>query len=179
MGLTSATFFTFLAGTPYVVIDLQNESPAVYGLWWISASIFFMLGNYVAGRLGSRIGSTALVRIGTAISLPGLGLLAAGYALWPGEVAVLFLATIPTWIGSGMTLPGASANALSVRPDLAGAASGLSGAIHIGAGALAAFVVGNLLAATAWPMIVIMVITSTAALIASFVAGPPAAIWRG
>jgi len=179
MGLTSATFFTFLAGVPYVVIELQKVSPAAFGFWWITASLSFMLGNFVAGRLGERIGSNKLVRIGTALPLLGLALLAAGYAMWPGEPAVLFLATLPNWLGSGMSLPGASANALSVRPDLAGAASGLSGAVHLGAGAIAAYVVGHLLADTAWPMIAIMTITAFSALIASFSSGTSAATWRG
>lgn len=179
MGFTSATFFTFLAGSPYVVIELQQTSPASFGLWWVIASIAFMFGNFVAGRLGERIGSNMLVRIGTALPLFGLVLLALGYAMMPGEPAVLFLATIPSWIGSGMSLPGASANALSVRPDLAGAAAGLSGAVHLGAGAIAAFVVGHLLADSAWPMIAVMAVTSLGAVAASLSPGKPAATWRG
>ena len=175
LGLTSATFFTFLAGVPYVAIELQGTSPAIFGVWWVMASIAFMLGNYIAGRLGERIGSNMLVRVGTVLPILGLALLAVGYAALPGEVAVLFVATIPGWIGSGMTLPGASANALSVRPDLAGAASGLSGAIHLGAGAISSYVVGHFLTDTAWPMIAIMGVTALAALLVSFAAGksPP------
>jgi DHA1 family bicyclomycin/chloramphenicol resistance-like MFS transporter len=173
MGLTSATFFTFLAGSPYVVIELQRASPAAFGLWWMVASIAFMLGNFLAGRLGERIGSDRLVEVGTALPLLGLALLAAGYAWMPMEPAVLFLATIPGWIGSGLSLPGAAANALSVRPDLAGAASGLSGAFHLGAGAIASYVVGHLLSDSVWPMIAIMTLTAVAALIASFAAGKP------
>jgi MFS transporter, DHA1 family, multidrug resistance protein len=173
LGLTSATFFTFLAGVPYVAIELQGTSPALFGVWWVIASIAFMFGNFLAGRLGERIGSNMLVRVGTVLPVAGLALLAVGYAALPGEVAVLFVATIPGWIGSGMTLPGASANALSVRPDLAGAASGLSGAFHLGAGAISSYVVGHVLTDTAWPMIIIMAVTAFAALSVSFAAGKP------
>jgi MFS transporter, DHA1 family, multidrug resistance protein len=173
LGLTSATFFTFLAGVPYVAIELQGASPALFGVWWVIASIAFMFGNFLAGRLGERIGSNMLVRVGTVLPVAGLALLAVGYAALPGEVAVLFVATIPGWIGSGMTLPGASANALSVRPDLAGAASGLSGAFHLGAGAISSYVVGHVLTDTAWPMIAIMSVTAFAALFVSFAAGKP------
>jgi DHA1 family bicyclomycin/chloramphenicol resistance-like MFS transporter len=173
MGLTSATFFAFLAGVPYVAIELQGTSPALFGVWWMIASIAFMFGNFLAGRLGEKIGSNMLVRVGTALPILGLALLAAGYAALPGEVAVLFVATIPGWIGSGLSLPGAAANALSVRPDLAGAASGLSGAIHLGAGAVSSYLVGHVLGGTAWPMIGIMTITAFAALLSSFAAGKP------
>jgi MFS transporter, DHA1 family, multidrug resistance protein len=150
---------------------LQKTSPTLFGVWWVIASIAFMSGNYLAGRLGERIGSTMLVRIGTVLPLIALVLLVAGYAALPGEVAVLFITTIPAWFGSGMTLPGATANALSVRPDLAGAASGLSGAFHLGAGAISSYVVGHVLSDSAWPMIAIMTITALAALFVSLGAG--------
>lgn len=177
MGFTSATFFTFLAGSPYVVIELQQSSPAAFGLWWLVASVPFMLGNFLAGRLGERVGSNRLVAVGTILPLFGLALLAAGYWALPMQPAVLFLATILNWIGSGLSLPGAAANALSVRPDLAGAASGLSGAFQLGSGAIAAYVVGHMLADSAWPMIAIMTLTALAAAAAHLSAGRPIAAW--
>jgi DHA1 family bicyclomycin/chloramphenicol resistance-like MFS transporter len=180
MGFSSATFFTFLAGMPYVVIELQGRSLAEYGLWWMTASISFMFGNFLAGRLGVRVGSYRLLRFGTALPVLGLVLLGAGYAWQPGTTAILFIATVPSWIGSGMSFPAAASNAVSVRPDLAGAASGLSGAFQLGAGAIASYVVAHLLSDTAWPMIGMMAFTSIAALLTSFAAGKPAPLsWRG
>jgi MFS transporter, DHA1 family, multidrug resistance protein len=38
-------------------------------------------------------------------------------------------------LGNGMTLPSANAGVVSVRPHLAGSASGLGGALQIGGGA--------------------------------------------
>jgi DHA1 family bicyclomycin/chloramphenicol resistance-like MFS transporter len=175
MGFSSATFFTFLAAMPYVVIELQGSSPAEYGLWWMTASIAFMGGNFIAGRLGERVGSYRLVRFGTALPVFGIALLAAGYALRPGDTSILFLATIPGWIGSGMSFPGAAANAVSVRPDLAGVASGLSGAFQLAAGALASYAVAHVLSFTAWPMIAMMAFTSVIAFAATFAAGTPPA----
>jgi DHA1 family bicyclomycin/chloramphenicol resistance-like MFS transporter len=173
MGMASATFFTFLAGMPYVVIELQGSSPAEFGLWWMTASLAFMLGNFLAGRLGVRLGSHRLVRYGTALPVFSVALLAVGYALRPGDTAIVFLATIPGWIGSGLSVPAVVASAVSVRPDLAGAASGLSGAFQLGAGAIASYLVAHMLADTAWPMIAMMAFASTAALAASFAAGKP------
>jgi DHA1 family bicyclomycin/chloramphenicol resistance-like MFS transporter len=178
MGFTSATFFTFLAASPYVVIELQGATPTIFGLWWFVASVAFMLGNFIAGRLGEKIGANRLVAVGTILPLVGLVLLAAGYALMPGEPAIFFLATILNWIGSGMSIPGAAANALSVRPDLAGAASGLSGAMQLAAGALASFIVAPLMTDSAWPMIAIMALTATAAFLSNLGTGRPAATWN-
>jgi MFS transporter, DHA1 family, multidrug resistance protein len=47
-------------------------------------------------------------------------------------------------IGNGLTVPGGTAAALSVRLDLAGTAAGLVGATQLGLGALAAVIVGSL-----------------------------------
>ncbi len=44
----------------------------------------------------------------------------------------LFGATVFVGLGNGLTMPSASAGALSVRPDLAGSTSGLTGALTVG-----------------------------------------------
>jgi DHA1 family bicyclomycin/chloramphenicol resistance-like MFS transporter len=43
------------------------------------------------------------------------------------HVVSLFGATVFVGIGNGLTMPSSTAGALSVKPDLAGSASGLSG----------------------------------------------------
>jgi DHA1 family bicyclomycin/chloramphenicol resistance-like MFS transporter len=48
-------------------------------------------------------------------------------------------------LGNGMTLPSANAGVVSVRPHLAGSASGLGGALQIGGGAGLASLAGALL----------------------------------
>lgn len=50
-------------------------------------------------------------------------------------------------VGNGLTMPNAMAGMLSVRPELAGSASGLGGAVTLGGGAacaaLAAYLLGS------------------------------------
>jgi hypothetical protein len=62
----------------------------------------------------------------------GLALFSAGIV---NEIS-LFGTTVFVGIGNGLTNPSSNVGALSVRPDLAGSASGLSGALTVGAGAL-------------------------------------------
>jgi DHA1 family bicyclomycin/chloramphenicol resistance-like MFS transporter len=52
-------------------------------------------------------------------------------------------------VGNGLTIPGGTAAALSVRADLAGTAAGLIGAAQLGVGAAASVVVGHFV--TLWP----------------------------
>ena len=50
-------------------------------------------------------------------------------------------------IGNGVSMPASSSGAMSVRPDLAGSAAGLSGSMVVGAGALVTSAVGAALSA--------------------------------
>ena len=63
-------------------------------------------------------------------------------------------------VGNGLVLPSGIAGAVSVKPDLAGAAAGLAGSLQIGFGALVAPFVGATLDTTVWPLITIMTVCS-------------------
>ena len=71
----------------------------------------------------------------------GLLLMLLGY-LHP---VVLFGSVVFIGVGNGLTLPASNSGAMSVRPDLAGSASGLSGAAVVAAGAILTFVTGAVL----------------------------------
>ena len=47
-----------------------------------------------------------------------------------------FASTIFVGLGNGITMPGSNAGAMSVRPELAGSAAGLSGALIVTGGAI-------------------------------------------
>ena len=81
-------------------------------------------------------------------------------------VWVFFGFTTFVGLGNGLVMPNAMAGMLSVRPHLAGTASGLGGAIMIGGGAaLSAFAGSQLTSETgAFPLLWIMFITSALAI---------------
>jgi DHA1 family bicyclomycin/chloramphenicol resistance-like MFS transporter len=66
-----------------------------------------------------------------------------------------------------MVMPNATSGMLSVRPHLAGTASGLGGALMLGGGAALSALAGALLTGGngAYPLLLIMLITSTLAMI--------------
>ena len=78
---------------------------------------------------------------------------------------LFFGAIISVGVGNGLALPNANAGMLSVRPGLAGTASGLGGAIMIGGGAavsaLAGWALG--LGGGATPLAALMLACSVAA----------------
>ena len=65
----------------------------------------------------------------------------------------LFLPLAISSLGNGLTIPGATAEALSAKPELAGSAAGLMGALQLGSGALATILISWLV--TLWPQALI------------------------
>jgi DHA1 family bicyclomycin/chloramphenicol resistance-like MFS transporter len=70
-------------------------------------------------------------------------------------------------LGNGLCIPNATAGMLSVRPHIAGTASGLGGAIMIGGGAALAVLAGLLLTpeSGATPLLWLMLLTAIAGVI--------------
>jgi len=169
--LGTAVFFSFLGGTPFVAVDMLGMTGTEYGLYFILVPGGFMLGNFLTGRFSRRVGIFALVLVGSVITfLAVVGMFFAFLAGWYHPLA-LFLPMYAIGFANGLTLANALAGAVSVRPELAGAASGFAGAMQIGFGGIATVVIGALLAAThsVFPLIICM------AVLALF--GIAAAIW--
>jgi len=160
LSFVTAAFFVFIAGAPYVVVEEMARSPQVYGLYFMMNAGGYMIGNFVTGRFGQRIGSVRLVLVGTVISTFAM-LIALYFAvIGPWNPPTLFIPLALSAIGNGLTIPGATAAALSVRPDLAGTAAGISGAAQLGAGAVAAVITGLVVELYA-PSIVILMLACT------------------
>ena len=131
----SGTFFAYLGGAPFVGAQVYGLSPTQLGLYFGAPALGYFAGNGISGRFSAQVGIDPMVTIGAVAQAAGivalLGMLLAGHsspALFFGFMTVLGL-------GNGMVLPNATAGMLSVRPHLAGTASGLGGAIMIGGGA--------------------------------------------
>lgn len=83
----------------------------------------------VSARLVGRFGPFRLIVVGRLLALVGLSTGLIGFVLSAPPVWLFYGATIWMGIGNGLTLDNANALALSVRPRLAGTASGLVGAM--------------------------------------------------
>jgi DHA1 family bicyclomycin/chloramphenicol resistance-like MFS transporter len=110
-------------------------APSAIGLAFALPAMGYAAGNFIAGRFSVRFGMNPMIVAGTMITTCGLALLA--LLTWAGlsGPVTFFVAMVALGVGNGMALPNANAGMLSVRPDLAGTASGLGGAIVIGGGA--------------------------------------------
>jgi DHA1 family bicyclomycin/chloramphenicol resistance-like MFS transporter len=163
--LGSAPFFTFLGGGPYVVVTLMGRTSAEYGLWFAVTSLGYMAGNFTASRLSQRLGVDTMIMLGIAFEFIGAVVTTAlVMALPDAGPAVIFLPQLLTSYGNGVLLPNAIAGAISVRPQAAGAASGVTGFVQMATGAAMTQIVTLALAGatTALPMALMMVAETVA-----------------
>ena len=142
MAFSIAAFHSFLSGAPLVGRTVLDLSPSTLGVTLGTTTAGFMLGSFLAGRTAKRYPLTALMIAGRLVAcaglLVGLALFLAGVV----HLAPLVGAALCLGFGNGLTVPSSSAGALSVHPNLAGSASGLSGALTSGAGALFSAITG-------------------------------------
>ena len=158
----SGAFFAYLGGASFVAETVFGLSPLWTGIALGAPAIGYAAGNYLTARFAARTGANRLILIGTLIAAGGMGLsLILTLAGLESPVAFFGLCTF-LGLGNGLTMPNATAGLLSVRPRLAGTASGLGGAIMIGGGAALSALAGALLTEEtgALPLQVIMVVTS-------------------
>lgn len=158
-GLSSGVFFAFLGGAPYIADHILGLTPGVYGIWFGTTPIGYVAGNYIAGRFTERFGVARMILAGSAIALISTALSPILFYFGFDGAAVLFLPMVLVGVANGLLLPSAISGAISVRPDIAGAASGLCGAAQIGLGAVFATAAAALLTGerSAAPMFVLMV----------------------
>ncbi len=158
----SGCFYAFIGGAPYVGAKVFGLSPTAIGLAFVCPSVGYMAGNFLAGRFSVRIGLNRMVFLGCACTTLGMGGLAILTLSGLSGAPVFFGAMITLGIGNGVALPNANAGMLSVRPDLAGTASGLGGAIVIGGGAALSVLAITLLppGSGELPLVLLMLATS-------------------
>jgi DHA1 family bicyclomycin/chloramphenicol resistance-like MFS transporter len=162
---TSGAFFAFLGGGPYVSTEILNLTPSQYGLYFAIISLGYMLGNFMSGRFSARIGINRMMLGGNVIAVAGMALALLLFASGLSHALCLFGPAFFTGVGNGITLPNANAGIVSVKPHLAGSASGLGGAMQIGGGAVLSVVAGVLLSPGSgpYPLLWIMLLSSLVA----------------
>ncbi len=141
---SSGMFFSYLSGGPYLGEHHFGLDGARFGLYLGFAPLGYFFGNWLSGRYATRLGIRRLVISGLLIGTSGMAL--ALIPAWMGSTNPLSFFGFTAFIGfgNGMVIPSANAGMLEARPDLAGSASGLSGAIMTMGGALLAQIAGTL-----------------------------------
>lgn len=129
-GLTMAGMFAYIAGSPFVLIELYGVPPEHYG-WFFGLNAIGLIGSsQLNARLLKKAPATAILR--RAIFAPPLAGLAMAALAASGMISLpwfaagffIFVASIG-WIG-----PNAMASALATHGQIAGSAAALSSALQ-------------------------------------------------
>lgn len=155
-GFAQSGMFAYIAGSPFVLIELNGIDPSHYG---------FVFGANAIGLIGMSQVNAALVRGRSLDRVLGLALFApclAGVML--AIAAIAGLAALPVLVagfflfiaGLGCINPNASALALAHQGHRAGTASALMGTLQFGLGTLAGVAVSVWHDGTAVPLGVVM-----------------------
>lgn len=157
----SGAFFAYLGGAPYVGSEVFGLSASEVGIFFGAPALGYFFGNFISGKFSVRLGINTMILWGAMVSSFGMGLSLILFLLGFKTPLVFFGFMTFVGLGNGMVLPSATSGMLSVRPHLAGTASGLGGAIMIGGGAALSALAGALLTGdSAYPLIIIMLITA-------------------
>ncbi|MEM7289621.1 MAG: Bcr/CflA family efflux MFS transporter [Pseudomonadota bacterium] len=129
-------FYIFITGVPLVAQLEFGISTAQLGFFIGTISAGFMLGSFLSGRYAPIYNPVTMMLAGRILACFGLLAGIAVFLLGQLSPLLFFSCTVFVGLGNGITIPSSSASAMSVRPKLAGAAAGLSGAMIVAGGAM-------------------------------------------
>ena len=158
----SGAFFAFLGGAPLVASEVYGLSAFWAGFGFGAPAIGYAIGNYLSGRFSTAVGINKMIQTGALITSSGMVLALAISLSGYGSALSFFGLCTCVGLGNGLVMPNASAGMLSVRPHLAGTASGLGSSILIGGGAALSAFAGVALGwgTTDAPLLIIMAISA-------------------
>ncbi|WP_417415257.1 multidrug effflux MFS transporter [Hoeflea sp.] len=157
----SGSFFSFLGGGPFVATTILGLPPSQLGLYFIFIALGYMTGNFFSGRFASQIGINRMMVTGCMIATAGMALALVLFLAGVWHPLSFFGPMLFVGLGNGVTLPSANAGIVSVRPHLAGSASGLGGAMMIGGGAALSALAGAILSVETgpYPLVIVMLVS--------------------
>lgn len=164
---SAGCFFAYLGGAPFVGKNVFGMSPAEVGYFFAAPSIGYLIGNFLSGRYTMLLGINQMILWGTMITAGSLILSLAAVLAGIIDPFIFFGAIALMGLGNGMVMPNANAGMMNVRPELAGTASGLGGALAVAGGAALSALAGAMLqpGSGATPLLIIMVSSAVASVL--------------
>ena len=135
---SAGAYFAYLGGAAFVGREIFRLSPAELGFYLGAPAIGYIIGNGLSGKFSIAIGVNKMILTGALITAFGM-LLCISLFLFTMPIPLSFFGCVSFMgIENGMVLPNATSGMMSVRPHLAGSASGIGGTINTAGGALIA-----------------------------------------
>ncbi len=163
--LSIAGMFAYIAGSPFVFIELFNVPADRYGLLFGTNAFGLILASQINGRLARRMPPDRIVRVVLPVTaVASLTLLAnavTGIGGFVGLLVPLFFCVASV----GFILPNTIVMAMALHGPVAGSASALLGMVQFGLGALAGAAVSAFNNGTAVPLGGVVAVCGVGALV--------------
>ncbi|MFL2817591.1 MAG: multidrug effflux MFS transporter [Alphaproteobacteria bacterium] len=140
MACSNSMFFTFLGVAPFLVIQKLDFTPTQYGFTFMLISLAFMAGSFTTARLSERLGSLRMISYAVFGTIIGSILMLIIFLSGVINIYIIFGAMMVITYSNGIVIPNIIANIVSIKPQLAGAASGLSGCVQYTLAAISSYV---------------------------------------
>jgi MFS transporter, DHA1 family, multidrug resistance protein len=152
-GFGIASFFVYLANSPFVLIEHFGLSPTLFSVFFsINAVSFFTVAQFT-GKLADRFGLRRVVRIAVVGFFAAIAVLFALTASGVDRLDVLALCLFVAYGFLGLVIPTTAVLAMEDHGEIAGTASALMGTLHFVTGALAVAAIGLFADGTVLPMV--------------------------
>ena len=160
-----ASFFVYLANSPFVMIDHYGLTPRQYSLAFaVNAASFIGVAQFT-GRLGARFGLVAVVKAAVMGYAVVMLLLLAMNLAGLDRLDLLIAMMLAGFGFLGLVVPVTAVLALDAHGSIAGTASALMGTLQFVTGALVMAGVGLFVDGTARPMVAGIAACATVALV--------------
>ena len=155
--------FAFLAGAPYIFVQIFNRSASEYGLYFIPLTASYFVGSWSSTRFSPQLGINKMILCAFGVYALGVAGLLGLYLLDALSVYPLFGCACLCAAANGAIQPNTSAGAMGqAGDDLSGSAASLTAFALVISGAAGLQVMGFVQDATALPMILVMLATTIA-----------------
>lgn len=140
-GLCFSGLFSFISGSPLVLIEYFGVPPARFGYYFGMVVIGFMTGTLVGPALTARRGLLFSVQSGTLISAAaGITMAVLAY-VGVDTIAAVVAPMVFYTLGMGIVLPQSQAGSMAPFPEKTGSASALMGFLMLGFAAIIGYFV--------------------------------------
>jgi len=157
-----AVFFSFLAGMPLIAKARFGFGETLIGVMLGTLTLGYLVANGVLRQISDRFMQAGIMVFARALGVVGplvsMVLIALGFT----NPIIIFAPLVLMGAANGLSLPLANSGIVSVRPDLAGSAAGLSQALVSWIGAVCAALVSMLLTDTPSTFVFLWALTALA-----------------
>lgn len=171
-GIMIAGVFAYVSGTPFIYQTIYGVSPTVFALLFGSNGISLIIGSQLVGRMSHRIPENVFLLFGLLLALSA-SIAVIAVAIFQGPLYALVIPLFLFVCAIGISSTAAFPLAMESQARNAGSAAALLGVVPFLLGAVVAPLVGIAGEDTAVPLGVILLSSSTAALLAYFLLVKP------